>query len=68
MGIIPLAGVGGAHGFAFDFAFDFSASRGSGVQPQAFDFAFLPAGHHVLMQSILTCIFLNPNVRISLDW
>jgi len=49
MGIIPLAGVGGAHGF--DFAFDFSTSRGSGVQPQAFDFAFdfdsLPEGHHV---------------------
>ena len=50
MGIIPLAGVGGAH--AFDFSFDFAASRGSGVQPQAFDFAFdfafLPEGHPVL--------------------
>jgi len=24
MGIIPLAGVGRAHGFAFDFVFDFA--------------------------------------------
>jgi len=44
----PLADVGGAHGFdfafdfafVFDFVFDFSAPRGSGAQPQAFDFAF----------------------------
>ena len=27
-----------------------ASPRGSGVQPQAFDFDFLPEGHHVLLE------------------